>query len=170
TGGLRDAREGEDGAPSEGGDRVTRPGGQVPQALDLEPGGDEGPVAGTSADLGPDRTEIADLVGSGQYDQIGAAKGRGRLPQHTRREGPGDPRRARVRADQSDAHAKAPLLEAIVEDEDIRAEAAAGEATGGQPIPSDHDGNAAKAPGQKHRLVPGPIRADQDPLPIGHDG
>src|SRR5262249_60273738 len=128
TGGLRDAREGEDGAPSEGGDRVTRPGGQVPQALDLEPGGDEGPVAGTSADLGPDRTEIADLVGSGQYDQIGAAKGRGRLPQHTRREEAGVPRRARVQADQVDGHAKTPLLEAIVHGEDIPAQAATGAA------------------------------------------
>ena len=63
-----------------------------------------------------------------------------------------------------------PVLEAVVEEEDLRPEAFDSQTAAGGPMAADEDGNTWQAAGHEAGFIAAFFSRQQDVLPVGHDG
>ena len=63
-----------------------------------------------------------------------------------------------------------PVLEAVVEEEDLRPEAFDSQTAAGGPMAADEDGNTWQAEGHEAGFIAAFFSRQQDVLPVGHDG
>ena len=107
-----------------------------------------------AVDLPEERTQVPPAGRARRDDEVRAREGRGRFPEGAaREEAARAPRRAGVQAHDLHVLQEAPLLEAVVEQHDVRAEMRDRPLPRRETIRADHDAHARQSPGQEQGLV-----------------